>query len=61
MYMIARTRSGKPTLQHRLQATDHTQTVCGLDATRWSRAYQVYAISAIFCKKCQRALEKDKG
>lgn len=51
-YVLARTSSGRPALQHRTE--DHDQTLCGLDITKWSRAYTPTAIKEILCKKCSR-------
>lgn len=50
MYALARSATGRPTLQHR--TTDMNTTLCGLDMTSWSRAYQAVPIREILCKKC---------
>lgn len=53
MYALARSASGRPTLQHR--TNDMNRTLCGLDMRGWSRAYQGYPIKEILCKKCEKA------
>lgn len=50
MYALARSSTGRPTLQHRTD--DMINTYCGLDMRNWSRAYQPVAIREILCKKC---------
>ncbi|QDP44109.1 hypothetical protein SEA_JENOS_59 [Microbacterium phage Jenos] len=55
MFVLARTGKGRPTLQHGL-AEDGQRTVCGLDVTVWSRAYQPKAIPEILCRKCAKRL-----
>ena len=52
MYALARSATGRPTLQHR--TTDMNTTLCGLDMTSWSRAYQATPIREILCKKCRK-------
>ncbi|QDH47811.1 hypothetical protein SEA_SHEE_58 [Microbacterium phage Shee] len=54
-YIIARTGKGRPTLQHAL-ADDGQRTVCGLDVSYWSRAYQSRPITEIVCRKCTKRL-----
>lgn len=54
MYIIARTATKRPTLQHKIGGL-RLLTACGLDASNWSRAYQREAIPAILCKKCEAA------
>lgn len=55
IFIIARTASGRPSLQHALSG-DHVTTRCGLDTTLWSRAYQAMPISQVVCKKCQNSI-----
>lgn len=54
-YILARTGRGRPTLQHCL-ADDGFHTVCGLDVSFWSRAYQSKPIPEIVCRKCAKRL-----
>lgn len=54
MYVIARTRKGRPTLQHRVSDTDRVRTLCGLFIEGWSRAYQKDPIPQILCTNCGR-------
>ncbi|AUX83207.1 hypothetical protein SEA_REDFIELD_57 [Microbacterium phage Redfield] len=54
-FILARTGKGRPTLQHAL-ADDGVHTVCGLDVTAWSRAYQKHPITEIVCRKCAKRL-----
>lgn len=59
-YVIARTASKRPTLQHKL-ASDSVwpdSTECGLDITKWSRAYQAEPITEILCRKCARVNDR---
>lgn len=53
-YVIARTGRGRPTLQHELSPQLDGLTLCGLDISWWSRAYQRKAIPEILCKKCNK-------
>jgi hypothetical protein len=55
VYVLARTGKGRPTLQHCL-ADDGMHSVCGLDVTAWSRAYQDKPIREIMCRKCAKKL-----
>lgn len=50
-YIIARTPSKRPTLQHILGRNGFT--LCGLDVAQWSRAYQRHAIAEILCLRCK--------
>ena len=50
MYALARSSTGRPTLQHKTD--DMNTTLCGLDMRGWSRAYQPTPIREILCKKC---------
>ncbi|WIC89616.1 hypothetical protein SEA_GARDENB_58 [Microbacterium phage GardenB] len=54
-YILARTGRGRPTLQHAL-ADDGVHSVCGLDVSLWSRAYQSKPIREIVCRKCAKRL-----
>ena len=53
-FVIARTASRRPTLQHRVAEGGAGRTVCGLDIRPWSRAYQEAPISQIICKRCEK-------
>jgi hypothetical protein len=55
-YVVARTMSKRPSLQH--FTSDHDQTACGLDIRGWSRAYMKVEIREIFCLKCRRVMMK---
>lgn len=50
-FILARTATGRPALQHSL-ADDGRMTKCGLDSHRWSRAYTEQAVPTILCKRC---------
>ena len=52
MYLLARTSSGRPALQHKTLNFD--DTLCGLDTRGWSKAYTGKPISQILCKKCEK-------
>lgn len=54
MFVIARTTSKRPSLQHILHPDDPDYTLCGLNISLWSRAYQRSVISAVLCMKCGR-------
>ena len=49
-FVVARTASGRPSLQHITLDLDTTK--CGMDISRWSRAYSSTPIKEILCKKC---------
>lgn len=51
-FILARTGSGRPSLQHVLDLEDLDRSSCGLDISIWSRAYMRDAIPQILCKKC---------
>lgn len=53
-FVIARTASKRPSLQHILHPSDDESTLCGLNIRLWSRAYQKTAISQILCVRCGR-------
>lgn len=64
-YVIARTRSNRPSLQHALSTGPNTlnvkaeyMTACGIYMYGWSRAYQNKVIPEIFCYRCAKKLEK---
>uniref|UniRef100_A0AAU6R6H5 Head-to-tail stopper n=1 Tax=Micrococcus phage Kurnik TaxID=3092208 RepID=A0AAU6R6H5_9CAUD len=57
--IIARSRTGRPTLQHKLTEAYGDETVCGLDVTLWSRAYTTTPIPQIICKKCGKQVKTD--
>jgi hypothetical protein len=48
-YVIARTASGRPTLQHKLRDGTGSYTGCGHEITGWSRAYMNNRIEQILC------------
>lgn len=50
VYVVARNRVGRPTLQHKLRAGSASQTACGRDISEWSRAYSRDPIDAILCR-----------
>jgi len=58
MFIVARTTSGRPSLQHAVDGYLEDTTSCGLDITGWSRAYQSIPIPQILCKKCGRTAAK---
>lgn len=51
LYVVARNRLGRPTLQHKLLPGTSSLTACGVDMTEWSRAFQREPIHAILCKR----------
>ena len=53
-WVRGRTRHGGPTLQHRVYATDTSQTVCGLNLMQWPRrTYTASRGDALFvCRRC---------
>lgn len=59
MYIIARTRSNRPSLMHRLNVVDTSWTACGISLFGWSRAYFKVAVPEVLCKKCGRVTEKE--
>lgn len=54
MYIIARTASKRPTLQHILYGGSVTLTLCGISARRWSRVYMGTEIPTLLCRRCQK-------
>jgi hypothetical protein len=54
VFVLARTGSGRPALQHRVLETDIDTTVCGLNMKLWSRSYNKTCFTAIYCKKCAK-------
>ena len=52
--IIARAAGGRPSLQHALMLDDPDRSECGLDVTRWSRAYTKFVIPQVMCQKCAR-------
>lgn len=52
-YVIARTPSSRPTLMHALSWVDPALTRCGLDTTKWSRAYMSSPVPEILCQRCE--------
>ena len=59
MYFIARTKSGRPSLMHRLNSGHTDMTVCGIWADSWAKAYRQVPIQEVLCKKCKRAYERE--
>ena len=57
MYIIARTASKRPSLQHRLVLGEDGAhiTSCGLDVSMWSRAYQNKPIPQVLCVRCRKS------
>lgn len=53
-YVVARTMSKRPSLQH--FTPDHDKTACGIDISGWSRAYMKTEIKEILCLKCKKSL-----
>ena len=51
LYVIARNKHGRPTLQHKLLDGTASITCCGQVMELWSRAYQTEPIPEILCKK----------
>lgn len=51
LYVIARNRRSRPTLQHKLLDGAASITACGQQMTLWSRSYQTEPIEAVLCKK----------
>lgn len=58
MFVIARTASRRPTLQHGVLLGLY-RTWCGLDVWPWSRAYQREPIPQILCTNCKRIGEAE--
>lgn len=58
IFIVARTQSGRPTLQHRVDTSTGARalevgfTACGLDFRQWSRAVQNEPIREVLCLKC---------
>ena len=50
-YMIARTPSGRVTVQHKVGQAPWYHTNCGYDMTPWSIAYMSERYEAIACRK----------
>jgi len=59
MYIVARTRSGRPSLMHRLNSNDLDKTVCGIMVWEWLPAYVSKPLLPILCKRCAVAFEKE--
>lgn len=53
-YVVARTMSKRPSLQH--FTSDLDMTSCGIDISLWSRAYMKTEIKEILCLKCRKSL-----
>lgn len=55
VYVIARTASGRASLQHRLSDGSASRTLCGLVMDGWTRWYGNFRIDPVFCRTCARA------
>lgn len=60
-YVIARTASHRPSLMHRVEPSDLSQTLCGLDMTGWSREYLAAPLDTMVCWRCEPARNPRKG
>ncbi|USH44802.1 hypothetical protein SEA_JUANYO_53 [Microbacterium phage Juanyo] len=58
MFVIARTRAGRPSLQHLMAEGSWDATACGLPVGGWSAAWQHDPIPEVLCKKCEKKLRK---
>lgn len=52
VYVIARSASGRATLQHRLLDRQTRFTRCGVDTQPWSRAFQQDPLGPLLCLRC---------
>lgn len=50
-YVVARSHTGRATLQHKVSTQDINWTSCGYDISPWSRHYMSERIEVILCKK----------
>lgn len=53
LYVIARARHGRVTVQHIVNPRDPEYSACGRFTGEWSRAYQREPIKEILCKQCR--------
>lgn len=53
-YVMARTHSKRPTLQHIVTNKGDEYTLCGHDLTRWNRYWMDRKISVLLCRRCAR-------
>jgi hypothetical protein len=51
LYVIARNKRSRPTLQHKLLDGASSITACGQQMELWSRSYQQTPIESVLCKK----------
>lgn len=52
-FIMARTRAKRPTLQHRILASDPNYTQCGIYVRDWPwRTYQKDPIQFLTCMRC---------
>jgi hypothetical protein len=58
-FVVARTGSGRPALQHVVDAIGNSDTVCGYDMTEWNRFYMATKLSVLLCLKCKRFVGLD--
>lgn len=54
VYVIARNRSDRPTVQHELDDGVAGLTLCGVFMDGWSRAFMKDRIDVLFCRRCAR-------
>ena len=54
MFIMARTATKRPTLQHILHDDSFTLTLCGISALSWSRVYQDEEIPILICRRCRK-------
>lgn len=59
-WIIARTKSKRPSLMHLIDTEYIYETRCGLDVYGWSRAYFNLPVPQVACMKCTRADKKDR-
>ncbi|AVJ51190.1 hypothetical protein FDJ44_gp52 [Microbacterium phage Pikmin] len=56
LFVLARAKGGRPTLQHVLASDSFDVTECGLVTRFWSMAYSHAPIPEIICKKCEKKI-----
>lgn len=55
MFILGRTATKRPTLQHILHDNSSTLTLCGISALSWSRVvYQDEEIPILVCRRCYK-------
>ena len=55
VYVIARSASGRATLQHELEHGSAEETICGRSMTGWSRHFSDTRIDVVFRLACGRS------